>query len=50
MEARPEPSGSAELLSSGLRPALNPAAPWLLPSAASLTAGNAAEHTLKLGL
>lgn len=48
MEARPEPSGSAEMLSSGPRPALSSAALWQLPSAASLTTGKAAQHTLKI--
>lgn len=47
MEARPEPSGSAEMLSSGPRSALNPAALWLLPSAASRTTGPAAEYMYK---
>lgn len=45
MVAGSEPSGSVGLLSSGPRSALNPAAPWLLPSAASLTTGPAAEQT-----
>lgn len=44
------PSGSAELLSSGPRPVLNPAAPRLPPSAASLTTGSAAENTLNLNM
>lgn len=49
MEARSEPSGSAELLSSGPQSALNPAAPRLLLSVVSLTTGPGAEYTLGTG-
>lgn len=49
VEARSEPSGSAELLSSGPQSALNPAAPRLLLSVVSLTTGPGAEYTLGTG-
>lgn len=49
MEAESEPDGSTGLLSSGPQSALNPAVPWQLPLAASLTTGPAAGHTPTLG-
>lgn len=48
-EARREPSGSAQRLSSGPRPAPDPAAPAPLPSDASLTTASA-DKVLKFGI